>query len=443
MRILVIARDAGSLRHGMVFRYHYLAREWASRGCTVDILATAWSHVRTSNPDRTEKEAVLGEGIVLHWLSAHRYKGSGLGRVLSMLRFALQIWWRAPRLATQFRPDAVIVSSPDPLQVHGALRIARLSGAVCVFDVRDLWPLTLVGLGGVRPSHPFVRLLQLSEDRACRECDAVVSVQPYALRHLQSRGLTPERYAYLPNGFWPDDWSGAEHVPPTEIVRLRSEHRILVGYFGSHGLANSLDVLLEVAARVDPAEIGFVLVGQGVLKEQLIAQARSRGLKHVHFFDPVPKTEVPAWIGAVDVAFVAARKTGLYDFGISFNKLFDYFAAARPILFAADVSPDPVALAGAGVSVSPGVPANVAEALERLARLPPAELREMGERGRRWATRNHDYRNIAAEYLDLLRQLRSKRFGTAIEPPPARCETVVPSDGGVHPDALPAHSDGK
>lgn len=443
MRILVIARDAGSMRHGMVFRYHYLAREWASRGCTVDILATAWSHVRTSNPDRTEKEAVLGEGIVLHWLPAHRYKGSGLGRVLSMLRFALQIWWRAPRLAAHFRPDAVIVSSPDPLQVHGALRIARLSRAVCVFDVRDLWPLTLVGLGGVRPSHPFLRLLQLSEDRACRECDAVVSVQPYALRYLQSRGLTPERYAYLPNGFWPDDWSGAEHVPPTEIVRLRSEHRILVGYFGSHGLANSLDVLLEVAQWVDPGEIGFVLVGQGVLKEQLIAQARSRGLKHVHFFDPVPKTEVPAWIGAVDVAFVAARKTGLYEFGVSFNKLFDYFAAARPILFAADVSPDPVALAGAGLSVSPVVPANVAEVLKRLARLPPAELREMGERGRRWAIRHHDYRNIAAEYLDLLRQLRSRRFGIAIEPPPARCESVASADDGVHTDVLLAHADGK
>lgn len=443
MRILVIARDAGSLQHGMVFRYHYLAREWASRGCKVDILATAWSHVRTRNPDRTEKKAVLGEGIVLHWLAAHRYKGSGLGRVLSMLRFALQVWWKAPRLAAQFRPDAVIVSSPDPLQVHGALRIARLSGAVCVFDVRDLWPLTLVRLGGVRPSHPFVRLLQLSEDRACRECDAVVSVQPNALRHLQSRGLTPERYAYFPNGFWPDDWSGAERVPPTEIARLRSRHRILVGYFGSHGLANSLDVLLEVAARVDPAEIGFVLVGQGVLKERLIAQARSRGLRHVHFFDPVPKAEVPAWIGAVDVAFVAARETGLYDFGVSFNKLFDYFAAARPILFAADVSPDPVALAGAGVSVSPGAPANVAEALARLARLPPAELREMGERGRLWATRNHNYRTIAAEYLDLLRRLRSKRFGVTIEPPQARCETVVSRGDGVHPDVLPMHANGK
>ncbi len=409
LRILVIARDAGSLQHGMVFRYFYLGREWVRLGHQVDVIAARWSHVRRVNPPPAEREAEPCAGLRYKWLPAWTYRGNGMGRVLAMLRFALQVWLRAGRFARQLRPDCVLVASPDPLAIHGALRIARKAGAICVFDARDLWPLTLVALGAASPRHPFVRLLQWSEDRACRECELVVSVQPYALRHLATRGLPADRFRYFPNGFCPDEWVSPPAPAPAELASLRARHPILVGYFGAHGTANRLDVLLDAASRIDDPRIGFVLVGQGPLKAELMRRAASRGIRNVHFMNAVPKDQMQRWLAAVDIAFAAARRSSLYAFGASFNKLYDYLASARPIVFAAQVDPDPVALSGGGVTVDPEDAGAIASAIVRLADCSAEERAKMGQRGAQWASAHHAYPVIAADYANALAEARRRR----------------------------------
>lgn len=393
----------------MVFRYFYLGREWVRLGHRVDVVAASWSHVRRVNPSAGERTTELLPGLRFHWLPAWVYRGNGVGRVLSMLRFALQTWIGADRLARTLRPDCVLVASPDPLAVHGALRIARKAGAICVFDARDLWPLTLLALGAASPRHPFVRLLQWSEDRACRECDLVVSVQPYALRHLATRGLSADRFRYFPNGFAPDEWREPARDVPAGLALLREKHPVLVGYFGAHGVANCLDTLLDAAARIDDPRIGFVLVGQGPLKAELMRDAASRGLHHVYFLDAVPKEQVQSWLGAIDIAFAAARRSALYRFGASFNKLYDYLASGRPIVFAADVDPDPVAESGAGITVAPDDPAAIAAAIRTLADSTPQQRAALGQRGVAWVHAHHAYPNIAARYADALAEAVARR----------------------------------
>src|SRR3546814_20361300 len=91
-------------------------------------------------------------------------------------------------------------SSPHPDAFPATHRIARHVGARSVFEVRDLWPLSLVELAGVRPSHPLVRATAWLERYAYRHADAVVSLLPETARYMQEKGLPAERWNYIPNG---------------------------------------------------------------------------------------------------------------------------------------------------------------------------------------------------------------------------------------------------
>jgi hypothetical protein len=68
---------------------------------------------------------------------------------MSMVSFIWSLWWDAKVIATCFKPDVVIASSTYPMDIWPAERIAKLAGAQLVYEVHDLWPLSLMELGGM------------------------------------------------------------------------------------------------------------------------------------------------------------------------------------------------------------------------------------------------------------------------------------------------------
>jgi glycosyltransferase involved in cell wall biosynthesis len=106
-------------------------------------------------------------------------------------------------------------------------------------------------------------------------------------------------------------------------------------------------------------------------------------------------------MGEADAFIYGLRDLPLYRFGISLNKLTDYLAAGRPIVFFGRSSYDPVHDAQAGFSVPPGDPEILADAIEQLIALTPQERIEMGERGRRYLLEHHNIPGLAARLLEV------------------------------------------
>jgi glycosyltransferase involved in cell wall biosynthesis len=106
-------------------------------------------------------------------------------------------------------------------------------------------------------------------------------------------------------------------------------------------------------------------------------------------------------MGEADAFIYGLRDLALYRFGISLNKLTDYLAAGRPIVFFGRSSYDPVRDAEAGFSVPPGDPEQLADAVERLVDLTPRERMEMGERGRRYLLEHHNIPRLADRLLEV------------------------------------------
>ena len=405
MNILLINHYAGTPSLGMEFRPYYLAREWVGRGHRVCIVASAQSHYRARQP-LPGREMI--DGIEYLWLPTPAYQGNGWGRMRNITSFLAQILSRAPELLQTIRPDAVIASSTYPMDNWVAHRIAKQVHARFIYEVHDLWPLSPIELSGMSPWHPFALICQSAEDYAYRHADAVVSMLPKVHEHMARRGLDLKKLHVIPNGINPAEWdASARAVPMREdlsvaIDTARRQGAAVVGYAGTMGVPNALEFLMESARLMRDEAVHFVLVGDGMERAKLTAYVQSQALHKVHLLSPIEKSHIPAFLAAVDVAYIGWRRSPIYRFGIAPNKLLDYMMAARVVLHSVEAGNDPVGEAGCGVTVSPEDPQAIAVGLRQLIGLTPQQRRALGERGRAWVRQHHSYPVLAQRFLQAL-----------------------------------------
>ncbi len=408
VRILLLNHYAGSPHHGMEYRSYYLAREWVRCGHEVTIVAASVSHLRTRAPQVEGKLSVESiEGVRYVWLRTPPYQSSGAQRALNMLSFTRQLYHPSRWLPTDWRPDAVIAASTYVLDNLPAHRLARRFGATFIYEVRDLWPLSPVEVGGMSRRHPLIVLVQWAEDYAYRHVDAVACALPCAEPYMRTHGLPSGKFHYLPNGIDASGWQAAPAPLPPEhasaLRELREKGHFLVGYAGGHAISNALESFVDAAEHLRGAPVSLVLVGQGEEKDALCRRAAGKGLENVIMLPPVAKAAVPALLSQMDTLFLGWQRKPIYRYGVSPNKLMDYMMAAKPIIHAVEAANDVVAESACGLSIPPEEPAAIAAAVLRLAALPAADRIAMGQRGREYVLANHDYRVLASRFLEILR----------------------------------------
>lgn len=408
MRILLINHYAGSIYHGMEFRPYYMAREWVKSGNEVTITAADFSHLRKINPqvphDFTEE---MIDGIRYVWVKTPKYRGNGVRRAVNIAEFYRKMRAHAKTLAQKYKPQAVIASSTYPFDIYLAARIAEYSGGRFYFEIHDLWPLTQIEIYKMKTSNPYVRLLQRAEDYAFKNSHKIISILPQADRHIAERGFDTSKFVYVPNGVIPSEAKTSENAGDCEqvrtLARLRGEGYFIVAYTGNHAAANALEYFIDAAALMKDERVKFVLVGGGNEKQALINRAKEKASDNVLFLDPVAKENMGALLSQVDAAYMGLAKCGLFKYGVSPNKLFDYMLAARPVIYAVEASNNPVRDAGSGVTVPVGDPEAIAKAIRSLMALTCEERDEMGKRGRDYVLKNHDYAALAQKFLEALR----------------------------------------
>jgi glycosyltransferase involved in cell wall biosynthesis len=386
-------------------RHFDMARRLVAQGYEVVIFAAGFSHI-THREERLAKWQLYRterfDGVHFVWLRTFPYLTSSWRRQVNMLSFV------AAFLVVQTRfmaPDTIIGSTVHPFAALGAWWVAWWRRARFLFEVRDLWPQTLVDLGALRDGSPGERLLRGIETFLVRRAAFVITLLPGMGNYLRRRGLPTDHVIYIPNGVdlaaHDAAPSGNSSVPESvgrvllAIAQMRAQGRFVIGYVGAFGRVNRLDVIIRAATIADtaaPGRIGLILVGDGPERSGLERLCRSGSSSSVA--PAVPKKYVPTILRAFDAAVVHATSTPVYRYGISFNKLFDYMAAGRPIVFACDSAYDPVAAVGAGISVPPDDSEVVAGAFLKLADATPGERARMGAAGREFVVREHDIAHL-------------------------------------------------
>lgn len=387
----------------MQHRPYYFANEWSKIGHKVTIITASFSHLRRIQPkvDKSMMEEEI-DGIRYVWIKTTKYRGNGVKRIWHMLEFAWRLIWFKNRIASALKPDVVIASSPHPFSIFGSKAIARLSGSKLVYEVRDLWPLTLIELGKKSSLHPFIAFMQYAENYAYRVSDYVVSLLPEAQAYMIQHGMKAEKFYYLPNGIHVDEWIEKKEKVSLDceevLQRLKAEGKFLLGYAGAHGFANSLECLIDAAILLREKPVAVILIGDGPEKEELQKKAMEAGLCNVLFLPSIPKSSIPRFLDEMDALFVGLKNEPLYRFGISLNKLFDYMMAAKPIIFSGEVSNNLVKEYRCGLSIIPENPKAIAEGVMEVLSLPFEERLEMGKRGREGVLANHNLQYLARRF---------------------------------------------
>jgi glycosyltransferase involved in cell wall biosynthesis len=386
--IWIINQYAGSSNHGMTFRSYFLAKEFIKRH-RVTIFSASFSHVMSNPPSvsKTYTEENIN-GVEYLWLKVPVYKQSkSLSRLISMFIFLYRLFFL--NVKKRDTPDVIIVSSTSPLPIWKAYFWAKRFNAKLIFEVRDIWPLSIMELGGFKKTNPFVVLLQITENFAYKVSDYVVSVLPKAFEHMKHHGLDLPRFKYIPNGI------EIKTMIKTDEV---NKDVFKIGYAGTLGIANALKYLIHAAHLIKERNIEIHLLGNGPEKETLMEMVKDKNISNVYFHDAVPKNKVGIFLSKMDALFIGWHFSKIYRFGISANKLFDYLASAKPIIHSVDAGNDPVLEAKAGISVKPENPKEIADAILKLYKMPESKRNELGQNGRVYVEKYHSYEQLAKQY---------------------------------------------
>jgi glycosyltransferase involved in cell wall biosynthesis len=391
---------AGSPHHGMEFRHYELGRQLVELGARVVVISGSYSHLFAHQPSvRATYQLEDIDGLTYCWVRVPPYgRAISVGRVRNMVVFMLRLF----RLPTRRlpSPDAIVVSSPSLFPILPASLWSRKAGRRLVFEVRDVWPLTLQELGGLSRLHPLVVVMRWFERFAYRVADVVVSVFPGAAPHYLANGMAPDKLRVVPNGASPDAFLEPFRPAPEQVRVVAESGAFTVGFVGTLAVANAIETLVEAARILADDDVRFVIVGHGSEDRRL--RTLAAGLPNVTFLGAVGKPDVPATLRAFDLCYIGYHRSPLYRFGISSNKVFDYMAASRPIVLAADAANDWVQAADCGITVPPDDPAALAAAIRAIRDLPAAERRRLGANGRAFVEREHAYPVLAQRYVPIL-----------------------------------------
>jgi len=400
--IWFVCQYAGSKYHGMGYRPYYLAKELVRCGYDVYVISSSFTHQYTMLPDiKGFLTHEIIDGINYIWVKVPKYKGSkSVGRALSMIFFMLNLF--RMKIKSVPKPHTIVVSSPSPFPILSAQRWARKTHAQLIFEVRDIWPLTLIELGRFGKRNPFIVFMQWFENYAYKKSDYVVSVLPLAENHMTAHGLTKERFAYIPNGIQVEGLGKNEALNEDYLLRI-PQNRFIVGYAGAVGIANALDSLIDAAELLtEYEEISILIVGNGGEEERL--KKKAEHLKNVVFLEAVPKSQVGAILKHFDVCYIGLKNVPLFRFGVSPNKLFDYMRAGKPVVYAINSGNDPVKDAECGLSVDAENPSAIADAIIKLYDMVPEERNRLGNNGKEYVVAHHSYTRLAQKYIELFTQ---------------------------------------
>lgn len=389
-------------------RSFLLLKEMARSGADVMAIVSDSNNLVSVPTIRTSVEVRQIDAIKIVWLRTLKYKtAKSMRRIISWLHFE----WRLLLLKkSQFAtPDVVIVSSLSLLSILNGMLLKRKYKCVLVFEVRDIWPLTLVAEGGFSARNPLVKFLATIEKLGYKNSDAIVGTMPNLGEHVKNvMGYEKPVYC-IPMGIDPESFDDdSETLPEGYIGRHIPTGKFIVAYVGTIGITNALDVFFECAAAlVGNTDIHFMVVGGGALREHYIDKFGD--LTNLTIAPRVNRNQVQAVLSYCDLLYFSVYQSEIWRYGQSLNKVIDYMRSGKPIVASYSGFPSMINEAGCGSFVPAGDVEALRVEIERYAGMPQSQRELMGKKGKEWLIANRQYTHLAASYLDILSKTVSKK----------------------------------
>jgi len=374
-------------------RWEELSQRWSERA-SVTVVTSAPDYPNGKIYDGYDNQwlqrETRGDVDVLYTKTVTSPSGKLLRRSLKF------VWFMFISMIVGIRytsPSVVIATSPQPLTGVSAWVVARANRATFVFEVRDLWPESILAVSDF-DNRLVIWLLERTITFLYRRSDHLIVVSRAFVGPIVENGVDRSKIAFHPNGIDPEFYRVSDERPG---VLDDIDDGFTVSYVGTIGRAHGLSVVLDAAPELE--DVQFLLVGDGAEREEL--EARARDLENVVFTGRRPKEEVPHILSGSDVALVHLKPRAIFETVIP-SKLLESMAAELPVILGVHGEAERILTdADGGVVVDPGDSDALVRAAKRL-REDPDERRDFAVSGREYVVEHFDWDTIATAYLSTI-----------------------------------------
>ncbi len=405
MNIWLINHYAVPPKYYPLARQTNFAKHLMAMGHEVTIFAASTVHNSNQNlisdSSRWREETV--DGVHYVYIRCLDYEGSGLKRIYNICEFA----WKLPGVCKRFpKPDAIVATSMPPTSCAMGVRLARKYGCRSVAEIADLWPESIVAYGIAGPKNLAVTFLRWLEKWIYKKADRVVFTMEGAYDYILEQGweneIPRDKVHYINNGVELEQFRQNAQDYPIADEDLASEALFKVIYTGSIRKVNNLGLLLDAAKLIKDPTVRFLIWGDGDELPALRQRLLDEKIENVIFKGRIEKKYVPYIVSRANLNIAHNSPSELFRFGISFNKLFDYFAAEKPILCDFPCPYNPAVKMGAGVQVEKPNAENIAEAIENFVSMDEKEI-EKYSRCAKVAAEEYSFSNLTEKLLNILK----------------------------------------
>ncbi len=303
--------------------------EWVSRGVEITVI--------TCNPNFPhgnlyegyknrfyQVEYIKGIKVIRVWTYMTANKGF-FKRIIDYLSYAVVSF-----LVGLFQSfDIVIATSPQFFTTWTGWGLSKIKRKPWIFELRDIWPESLKTVGAIKHDK-IIHYLEKIEIGLYRSSTKVIAVTEAFKKNLVRRGINSDKISVITNGS--NNELFTEQTKNKELIdRLELDNKFIVGYIGTHGLAHSLDFIINSISQIQDETIHFLFIGDGAIKKDIMELSKDLNLQNITFLDSISKDEVPKYLSICDISLAPLKKNDNFKTVIP-SKIFEAAAMRKPTL---------------------------------------------------------------------------------------------------------------
>ena len=300
-------------------RSYWIAQAMIKKGYDVTMLTS-----KNNLKSIYVKEKIDGINVIYFGIN-YDQKMNIFSRFISFLKFMII----STVYSLSLKNISLLYATSTPISVGiPALINKKLRNIPYIFEVRDLWPEVPIQMGAIKNKF-LIFILKKFEKSIYQNAKHIIALSPGMKNGINN--LFKSKISVFPNMSKIDLFSKKTYEKEFKNLGL-NKNNFNVVYFGSIGLANDVNYIIDAAKILDyNNNIKFIFIGEGSQKSEIQKRVENLKLRNIKFFNSMKIYDLVKILPEFDISLVTFKNLPILKTN-SPNKLFDSLSAGLPII---------------------------------------------------------------------------------------------------------------
>ena len=333
-----------------------------------------------------EKHPNYNHTVIRTWVIINQ-RSTFFQRIMCYTSFMISSFFAGIQLP---KADMYIVSSPPLFAGITGYILSILRKTPLIFDIRDLWPETAIELGKL--NSWLSRCIGFyMQSLIYRQSSVFIVPVPGMENYLRkNKYINKKPILTLMNGVNEDILEYAQKK--TEM----SDDTIKIIYAGNIGLAQDIETVINAAQKLNNS-FQFLIIGDGVKKQEYEALVIKKSITNVKFLPPLSRDELLGKYHESHIGIVSLKKLPIFKNAIP-SKTMEYLASGLYVICMVKGEIEAIIRdSNAGICIDPE---NVGQLVNSLKSIEINEIISKGMTGKEYIQNNLRKKDLIRDIID-------------------------------------------